>query len=547
MMETLAEGLIGALSRPAAHPHDPDAARGVAHVQTHISHVFLTATRVYKLRKAVDLGFLCFATRAERNADCLREVTLNRRLAPDVYLGVAPVEAVAGGFRIGALRECAAGGDIEPNAEHCVVMRRLPTGRDALSLLEHGALSAGQLERVAALVAGFHARVGLGRPAPFSREEWRERIRRPVEANFEALGEDVLTLPEGLADETHAAVRDFLEREASRFEARRLAGRGVDAHGDLHLQHVFFEQDDADPILIDCIEFSDELRRIDAASEVAFLAMDLRYRGRKDLAEGFLRTYAQESDDFDLYRVVDFFLSYRAAVRAKVAAIAAGEAEIDAGQRDRAAESAARHLELAHEALAPRPAGPLVLVCGAVGTGKSTAAAVIADALGGAVIASDRVRKRLAGLSPTERPRGAEQDVLYAEAMTDRVYAGLFERADPVSASGRAAVLDATWSRRRHREDALSFAGERGLRVLLVRTHCARDVALRRLAARAALGRDPSDAGPERFDASVAAFENESEWPAAARIEASTERDLWRQQLRAHIERWSAHTKQASE
>jgi len=545
MIEPLPAGLVDALSWPAAHPHDPDAARGVEHLQTHISHVFLTATRVYKLRKAVDLGFLCFATRAERNADCLREVTLNRRLAPDVYLGVAKLEVSAAGFRIGALCERAVREELDPDAEHCVVMRRLPTGRDALSLLEHGALSASQVERVATLVAGFHARVGLGRPAPFSREEWLERIRRPVEANFEALGEDVAALPRGLADETHAAVRGFLEREASRFEARRLAGRGVDAHGDLHLQHVFFEQNDADPILIDCLEFSDELRQIDEASEVAFLAMDLRYRGRKELAEDFLRAYARESDDFDLYRVVDFFLSYRAAVRAKVAAIAAGEAEIDAAQRDRAAESAARHLELAREALAPRRAGALVLVCGAVGTGKSTAAAEIADAIGGAVIASDRVRKRLAGLSPTERPRGAEQDVLYTEATTDRVYAGLFERADPVSSSGRAAVLDATWSRRRHREDALSFASERGLRVLLVRTHCARDVALRRLAARAALGRDPSDAGPERFDPSMAAFEIASEWPAAAQIEVATERDLWREELRARVEQWWAQTKQA--
>lgn len=538
MIEPLPDGLVEALARAGAHPHDRDAARGVTHVQTHISHVFLTKERVYKLRKAVDLGFLCFATRDERNADCLREVALNRRLAPDVYLGIAPVEAGAGGFNVGALREKAGEADLVPGAEHCVVMRRLPAGRDALSLFERGALSPEQIDHVAQTVAIFHSRSGLGRPAPFSPDEWLARIRRPVEANFDALAGGAAGLAPRLVAEARRAAQDFLTDEASRFEARRAAGRAVDAHGDLHLQHVFFEQDDADPILIDCIEFSEELRRIDAASDVAFLAMDLRYRGSDDLAERFLRVYASESDDFDLYRVVDFFVAYRAAVRAKVAAIAAGEREIDAAQRSRAAESAARHLSLANAALRPCAAGAVVLVCGAVGTGKSTAAAEVAGALRGVVVASDRVRKRLAGLAPTDRARGAAQDSLYAADTTDRVYAGLLDRARPVVGAGRVAVLDATWSLRAHRLQALAFAAECGAPALLVRTHCARDVAMRRLATRAALGRDPSDAGPERFDPSVAAFEPATEWPAQARVDVATERDLWRDELRAHVLAW---------
>src|SRR5262245_4544360 len=112
---------IAALSEPRAFPRDPSSAGGVEHVQTHLSHVFLTGERVYKFRKAVDLGFVRFTSRAERNADCLREVALNRRLSPDVYLGVAPLLASAAEVRVGPAGEGLAG-----DAEHCVVMRRLP-------------------------------------------------------------------------------------------------------------------------------------------------------------------------------------------------------------------------------------------------------------------------------------------------------------------------------------------------------------------------------------------------------------------------------------
>ena len=168
MIQGLGAAALAALGSPDAYPGDPGAARGVAHVQTHISHVFLTRDRVYKFRKDVDLGFLRFATRAERNADCLREVALNRRLAPDVYLGVAPLVEAGGRFAIGPVGEALARGGAGGAPEHCVVMRRLRDGRDALSLLERGALEAAELEHAAELVAAFHRANGLGTPAPFS-------------------------------------------------------------------------------------------------------------------------------------------------------------------------------------------------------------------------------------------------------------------------------------------------------------------------------------------------------------------------------------------
>lgn len=505
--------------------------RGLEHVQTHLSHVFLAPARVYKLRKAVDFGFVSFASRAERNADCVREVLLNRRLAPDVYLGVVRVLGRGAGARFGDLEEPKPDAALDPEHEHCVVMRRLPQGRDALALLSRGAFGATHVERVATRMAEFHASHRLGPPPPLDREAWLARIRGPIEANFEALGAAAGIVADALVRETRLAALTALARLEGRLDARRRAGLLVDGHGDLHLQHVFFERDDAPPLLIDCLEFNDDLRRIDAASEVAFLAMDLRYRGRRDLAEHFLATYASASDDFDLYSVVDFFTSYRAAVRAKVAALAAGEPEIDAAQRAKAAESARSHFMLARRALDAPPPGPLVLVSGAVGVGKSTAARVAQETLSGAIVASDRVRKRLAGLEPTDRVRGARQEALYADAMTDRVYAALLERAAPVLTSGRAVVLDATFARRRHRAQALGFAERGGFHPILLEIRCDRETALARLAAREARGTDPSDAGPGRYDASVAAFEPTDEWPMEGRITVDTAAPDWREQL----------------
>lgn len=525
-LEPLPAGVAEGLADPRAYPDDPSAADGVRWIQTHLSHVFLTGTHVYKLRKAASFGFVDFATRTARNADCVRELLLNRRLAPDVYLGVAPVESTADGVRVGKSAV-----DPDPETftadprELVLVMRRLPDGRDALSLLERGALRASHLEAVAHTLARFHARHRLGVPSPWSSEEWREHVHRPVQDN--------VSVTTGRVDENRAAwqrlgrrAREFAERHAAAFEARRLAGRAVDGHGDVHLQHVWFETDRAAPILIDCLEFRDDLRQIDAAAEVAFLAMDLSYRRRTRLAARFLRTYAAEADDFDLYRVVDYFVSYRAAVRAKVAALASVDAEIAAEQRAGAAKSAARHLAFAVRALAPRGRGAIALVSGVVGTGKSTAATALADATNGVVIASDRVRKHLAGLAAEDRGGAG----LYTDASKDEVYAALLERAAAVLDGGRVAILDATYASRRHRDAVVAFAASRGLDVTIVETLCDPATARARLARRAARGRDASDAGPERYDRSVSEFE-----PIASGERVTVHR------IPTHEPRWRSH------
>jgi aminoglycoside phosphotransferase family enzyme/predicted kinase len=515
---------LAALATPAAYPHDVDAAAGIETEQTHISWVFLTRRHVYKFRKVVDLGFLDFGTRAARNEDCRRELQLNRRLAPDVYLGIAPLLGDGSAARIGELRQDAE----DASHEHCVVMRRLPRGGDALSMLRDRRLTAAHVDAVADLIATFHDAHRLGRPVPMSVPSWLERCTAPALENYRSLAHASReVVPPELLARTREATSRFVSAHADRFEARRLAGRGVDGHGDLHLEHVWFEHDEAAPLVIDCLEFRDDFRRIDAASDVAFLAMDLTYRGRRDLAERFLARYASRADDFDLYRVVDFFAAYRAAVRAKVAAISAGDPHIAEHHRRGAVGSTERHLTLASELLADPAGGGVVVMSGIVGTGKSSVAGELAATLGAVVVATDLVRKRMAGLAPTGGAAAPPGEGLYTRARRDAVYDAVLERAAAVVTSGRVAILDGTFARARDRAAALELARDAGVPAILVETTAGAEVVLERLRARRESGTGASDAGPEIYEASVAEREPATDWPRATRFTIATDATEW--------------------
>jgi aminoglycoside phosphotransferase family enzyme/predicted kinase len=542
-IEDLPVGLTEALVTCAAYPYDDSVRFELTAIQTHISHVFLSRDRVYKLRKAVAMPFLSFASRAERNNDCLREVALNRRLAPDVYLGVAPVLPPDAGeetWHLGPVsEELAAGRGGGSPFEHCVVMRRLASGCDALSLLARGDLSGEHVDAVARRVAAFHAKHGLGVPAPFTPEQWLERVEHPIRDTFRlARTADGPELGEQEMARIEKGMAERLRSSRASFEGRRASGRVVDGHGDLHLAHVWFETGPDQPLIIDCIEFNEELRRLDVAAELAFFAMDLGYRGRSDLAERFLRCYAAETDDFALYGVIDYHMVHRAMVRAAVAGVAAAEVEIPPSQRESAAASAAAHLAWAGGHLDRPGRRGLVIVCGMVGTGKSSVAEFVAERLAGVVIGSDRTRKHLAGIAADLHVGSGVDRGIYGEDWTRRVYEGLFERAEAVLASGRVAILDATFSRREWRQRAREFAAVRRLPVLLIETRCDEDVVLERLTLRQLDGRDVSDAGPAFYAESARRFEPPREWLGREHGIVRTDARDWRERLAAELERW---------
>jgi aminoglycoside phosphotransferase family enzyme/predicted kinase len=493
--------LLDDLQRPEAYP-EPRPSR-VTLVTTHISWVFLTDREVWKLKRPVDYGFVDYTTLDRRRRCCEDEVRLNRRLAADVYLGVVPVRLGSKGHWFGPAGEI---------VDYAVRMRRLPDDRSAEALLRRGLLGSENLARLAERLAGFFAEAT---PAPDAGAV--AAIRANVVENFAQTESFVGRF---VSREELDAVRrwqlEFLERWPDRFRERVAAGRIRDGHGDLRLEHVYFET--VEPIAIDCVEFSERLRAGDAASDVAFLAMELTARSRRDLAEGFLAAYATASGDHDLYGVVDFYAGYRAWVRGKVAAFLAADPSSSPEKAARKAREARSLFALAGAYATDRSGGPPVVATGGlIGSGKSTLAEALGRATGWPVVSSDRVRKALAGVRPTERaPEGA-----YSTAFSSRTFDEVFRRAGVVLGSGRGVVLDATFRDRALRRRARDLARQHGRRFLFAETACD-DATLRARLRRRAAGLSVSDAGEDLLDRVRAEWEPVVELAAGEHVRVDT-------------------------
>jgi aminoglycoside phosphotransferase family enzyme/predicted kinase len=487
--------LIAALSRPEVYPFAVDRVE-VRH--THISVVFLAGGFAYKVRKPVALGFLDFSTPERRRHDCEEEVRLNRRLAPSVYRGVVPVT------RSGESVAVEGSGDV---VEWAVKMERLPDDATLLSRLRRGELDAAAVEALARTVAAFHARAeGGGRIAAFGRFAV---VAGNARENFEQSAAQVgATVSRAAFDRLRALTEAALGRLRPLIEAR--ADRGVprDTHGDLHLDHVYRLPDrppPADLVIIDCIEFNERFRFADPVADMAFLVMDLAFRGRRDLAAAFADAYFGAAGDDEGRALLPFYVAYRAAVRGKVEGFKLAEAEVPEAEKAAALASARAHWLLALGELEEPIRRPgLVLVGGLPGTGKSSLARGLAERAGFTVIRSDVVRKELAGLPAHEPSPAALRPSLYSPEWTGRTYAECRRRAEQTLFEGGRVIVDATFGAEAQRQASLEMAA--GLAVPAVLLLCrANPAAVReRLAARHG---DASDADWDVYRRAAGAWE----------------------------------------
>ncbi|MGZ6884588.1 MAG: bifunctional aminoglycoside phosphotransferase/ATP-binding protein [Acidimicrobiia bacterium] len=459
--------------------------------ETHVSTLFFVGDRAYKLKKPVTLDFVDLSTREARERLCRREVELNRRLAPDVYLGVADVTGPDG-------RPC----------DHLVVMRRMPEERRLATLVAAGADVGPCLREIARVLAAFHARAD--RSPLIDAAAAVEQVRARWEASFATMEPFVGTvLDADVVTRIARNVRRYLDGRAALFERRIAQGAVCDGHGDLLADDVFCFGDG--PRILDCLEFDDSLRYGDVLADVAFLAMDLERLGRPDLSSAFLAWYREFSAETHPDSLAHHYVAYRAHVRSKVACLRGAQGDATA------AASAAAHLALADEHLR-RGRVVMTLVGGLPGTGKSTLAADLAARLGWTVLRTDEVRKDLAGLAHAKHGTDGFGAGLYDEQITQATYAALLDRARSLLALGEPVVLDASWGSAARRDDARMVADAMCADLVELRCEAPRAVTHDRLLARAALGADPSDATPLVADAMAATADP---WPEAVAVDTT--------------------------
>ena len=448
MAVALPDVITGMLS-PSAYPH---AADDIELIQTHVSYVVLAGAYAYKVKKQLDLHFLDYSTLERRRSMCEEEVRLNRRLCAEAYLGVSPIVREGDRFLVD--------GAGEP-VEYAVKMRRMSQERMLPQLIASGAATPDDIARVAHVVAAFHRDAETNDYiASFGGVE---TLRTNWQENFDQTEAQVgrtISLVE--RDAVRAYVARFLREDEALLAERATSGRVRDCHGDLRSDSIVIREDGSICVM-DCIEFSDRIRFGDIASDMAFLAMDLEFRGRGDLADEFVAAYLGVTPDETAPLVLDYYRCYRAYVRGKVDGIESGETEVPDDERRAAAERARAYFALAHRYATPRFPRTLVLMVGLSGSGKSYVAAALAGRLGAALVSSDAIRASVA-MGAATGPDLAYGAGAYTDDARARVYGELHRRAERHLALARSVILDATYLRRDDRRSA-----RRQLRRVLVR------------------------------------------------------------------------------
>jgi aminoglycoside phosphotransferase family enzyme/predicted kinase len=497
------------LLRPESYPADhfpPGKPRRVELVETHISRVFFAGDHVYKLKKPVKFEFLDFSTLGRRGIACLDEVRLNQRMSgnpphPPAYLGLGVIERQPDGVlslrgpRYFYEHEVEAPEEYFLKAvEFVVIMRRLPAERMLDRLIEADALTEVQIAELAQYLGLYYA---SSWPAERSGDKYLAAVLNHVRGNRTDLLDAAPPAERGRIAKIHAAQLQLLVRKRAMFDARVKAGRVIDGHGDLRPEHICLE---SPPVVYDCVEFSAEFRRIDVADELTFLEMECAKLGRRDVGQAVFDAYVAASGDQVPDTLRAFYESYRACVRAKVAALRLKQLAAD--ENSGALAELRRDLDLAEAAVTRFHKPTLYVMRGLSGTGKSTVASALAELLGIEQLRTDAIRRELFGASDAPQSFGGGN---YQPAQKKQVYKELLRRARQSLLRGMSIVADGAFLEPDALQQARDAATVAEAELLVVECRCPVDTAKARIAARMAEGRDPSEARPEIVDQQAAA------------------------------------------
>ncbi|MGL6109847.1 MAG: AAA family ATPase, partial [Rubrivivax sp.] len=464
---------------------------GAELIETHISFVLLAGGLAYKIKKAVNLGFLDFTTLAKRHFYCTEELRLNRRTAAALYLDVLPLTGTPRQPRIGA------GGDTID-----WVLRMRAFAQDGLwdRLAASGALSPDHIDAGIAALCALHRDAAVA--APDAAAGQAAQVRAPLRDSLAAL--------QGLCQTAHERnvleALDAWEERAfdtlhAHFEQRQGEGRVRECHGDLHLGNI--TQFEGRTTLFDCLEFDAALRWTDVMSDLAFLAMDLRSHGLVRLSHRAVNGYVEHTGDVAGLRLLRYYQVHRALVRAKVAALRGAQWPAGAVPRTQAARTLDHYLDVALDFTRVAPPS-LMITHGFSGSGKTLLTQSLLELCGAIRLRADVERKRLFGLDALARSDAAHRPLWYSPVATAATQSRLREAAALALQSGYSVILDATFLAHEQRQQARALALRLGLGFALIHFDASEHILRERVCRRADRGDDASEAGIEVLQAQLA-------------------------------------------
>lgn len=521
----MSEALVKALQNPELYDHP------VANFQlleTHISWVLLTGEFVYKIKKPMNFGFLDFSTLAQRRHFCEEELRLNRRLLKSVYLNVVAIGGSEDAPEMNTSGEAIEYAVKMRQFDPASVLDRLDPDDEALPLY---------MKQLAHQISDFHADdcaiatadSDFGKP---------DQVFAPMAQNFEQI--EPMLVDEG----DKALLRVVQQWATSEFnrlkpllESRKQSGFIRECHGDMHLGNVAII--DGKPSLFDCIEFNEDFRWIDTINDLAFLLMDLQDRGLDRLAYRVLNIYLEDTGDFEGVSLLNFYKSYRAMVRCKIALFTAGNQGIAEAERARQLGKARQYLRLA-ERFMSIPRQFLIISQGLSGSGKTTVSTHLLEHLKAIRVRSDVERKRLHGFKPLDNTKSSANEGIYAADSTEQTYTHLADTADLLLKAGRSVILDATFLKVVQRDQMRRVAERNGVPFAIMSCQAEEKILRARVESRKARGQDAAEADISILERQIKALEpfNDAEQPTVISVcsDQLLEIDCLAKRLASHLD-----------
>lgn len=499
------EELHQRLLDPSAYPSPPV---NLEFRETHVSRLYLTENKVYKIKRPVNFGFLDFTTLELRQHFCTQEVLLNRRFAPDTYLGVVPIRNYNGQILINGKE-----GEI---VEYAVEMRRLPEERMLDRLVEDNDPSLpDEALRLGSSLAQMHKDCQVCRGEI---EDSVTVVRRNWEENFAQTEHYAgLTISREALDLYRERMHRAIDNLSGQMRERELAGLVRDGHGDLHADHICLTY----PICIyDCIEFNRRFRVGDILADLAFLLMDLDKRGRQDLSKIIEKTWSSLLGDVIDPALLRFYEIYRAFVRGKVTSFLVDDPTMPEEEQIAAALRAKEYFNLAIGYLCPQI---LLITCGPMGVGKTTLSRALARAIRATHLRSDIIRKEIYGRDPHQHSHDRFGEGLYDPAHSQQTYDRLLSLSYAEVTAGHSVIVDAAFANPEERQRFRQFAAAAKIPFILLDLHCDEALTRQRLEERWKEGTDPSDGRPEILQQHLRNFSRPTAEEGAISIDTSKE------------------------